>query len=446
MTWFLLALLLLGPAVGGQPRRPAQPARPPAPAAPAPASQAWPIESLSVDGNRNYPQSAILAVAGLKLGQPATPEAFEAARERLLATGLFESVGYRYEPAPGGKGYRSVIEVAEVEPVYSFRFEDLPLPADGLRVALEAADPLFGARLPATAAVLDRYSRLLQSRLAESGFRDRVVGRLVSERQDEVVIVFRPATPPPSIVYVRFTGAEAVEAAVLQNAMAGVAVGVPYSEQRVRELLDTAIRPRYEAKGRMRVSFPEISAAEAPDAKGVVVTVRVAEGEVYELGEVGAQSYPLPPAEIVKAAGLKSGERADFDAVGEGRERILRLLRKNGHMKGAVKIDRTIDDAARKVNVIYQVEAGPRFTFGALKVEGLDILTEPAIRKLWGLKPGQPFDADYPEFFLNRIREDGVFDNLGRTRSSIQVNEAGQTVNVTLYFGEAARKSLLPGV
>ncbi len=445
MLWFVPALLVLAPCVAGQPRRAAQPVRPPGPAAPAPAGQSWPIESLTVAGHRNYQESAILAVAGLKPGQAATPEAFEAARERLLATGLFESVGYRYEPAAGGKGYRAVIEVAEVEPVYPFRFEDLPLGADELRAALEAAGPLFAARLPATAAVLERYARLLQNRLAETGFRDRVVGRLVSERQDEVVIVFRPATPPPAIVYVRFTGSEAVEAAELQNAMAGVAVGVPYTEQRVRELLDSAIRPRYEAKGRMRVSFPEITAAEAPDARGVVVTVRVAEGEVYELGEVGAQSYPLPPGGIVKAAGLKSGERADFDAVEEGRERILRLLRKNGHMKGAVKIERTLDDAARKVNVIYQVEAGPRFTFGALKVEGLDILTEPAVRKLWGLKPGQPFDADYPEFFLNRIREDGVFDNLGQTRFSIQVDEASQTVNVTLYFGAAARKSLLPG-
>jgi outer membrane translocation and assembly module TamA len=148
----------------------------------------------------------------------------------------------------------------------------------------------------------------------------------------------------------------------------------------------------------------------------------------------------------VKAAGLKSGEPVDFDAVGEGRARIRRLLEKNGYMRGETRVERAIDDAARKVNLLIKVESGPLFHFGTLKLVGLDILTEPAVRKLWGLKPGQPFDAGYPEYFLDRIREDGLFDNLGKTRSSIAVRESDHSVDVTLYFGETARKSLLPGI
>jgi outer membrane protein insertion porin family len=56
------------------------------------------------------------------------------------------------------------------------------------------------------------------------------------------------------------------------------------------------------------------------------------------------------------------------------------------------------------------------------------------IRRRWGLKPGAPFDVEYPDYFLNRVREDGLFDNLGQTKPSVKVDDKTQTVDVTLAF------------
>jgi hypothetical protein len=50
------------------------------------------------------------------------------------------------------------------------------------------------------------------------------------------------------------------------------------------------------------------------------------------------------------------------------------------------------------------------------------------------MKKGQPFNVEYPDYFLDRIREDGVFDNLGRTKSIIEPNPGTGTVDVTLIF------------
>ena len=58
----------------------------------------WPIESLAVEGSKNYTAEQILSVAGLKTGQLAGKSDFEAARDRLIATGRFETVGYRFAP------------------------------------------------------------------------------------------------------------------------------------------------------------------------------------------------------------------------------------------------------------------------------------------------------------------------------------------------------------
>jgi outer membrane protein assembly factor BamA len=103
-------------------------------------------------------------------------------------------------------------------------------------------------------------------------------------------------------------------------------------------------------------------------------------------------------------------------------------------MRVASNVERQIDDAARKVNLLMRVESGPQFVFGKLAIQGLDIHGEAAIKKLWALEPGKPFNVEYPQFFLNRVREDGIFDNLGPTRPDLKVNDAGLTVDVTLVF------------
>ena len=96
-------------------------------------------------------------------------------------------------------------------------------------------------------------------------------------------MLFRPAKGPPAIAHVVFTGTGEIPAGILQTAMYGVAIGVPYSEPRVRLLLDNTIRPIYEAHGLMRVAFPKIETAPAKDVDGTTVTIQVTPGPPYKL-------------------------------------------------------------------------------------------------------------------------------------------------------------------
>ena len=80
------------------------------------------------------------------------------------------------------------------------------------------------------------------------------------------------------------------------------------------------------------------------------------------------------------------------------------------------------------------IEPGKRFVYGTLDIKGLDILSEPVIRKMWTPKVGQPFNPEYPDFFLSRIREEGMFDNLGKTKSEVKLDDTSGTADVTLYF------------
>jgi len=394
----------------------------------------WPLETLKVVGNQNYTAAQILAVAGLRIGQIAGKPEFEAARDRLDATGVFDRVGYRFAPAKDGKGFDGTLEVAEMGQMFAVRFEDLPVADAQVRDWLKQKDPLFAPKIPATKRELDRYAQWITEFLVKNNHPEPVLGKLTNEGSPDLMIVFRPAKQKPSVARVIFKDTGDVPSGVLQTAMFGVAVGMVYGEPQFRLLLDTTARPLYEAKGMIRVAFPKIEIEPAKDVTGIVVTVGVEPGPVYKLGKVAIQG--VDPDSLPKLAKLVSGQPVNFDEVKAGQERIADTMHRTGYIQVTSQVKRDVRDAEKTVDVTIQVTPGPQFAMGKLDIVNLDIETEPVIRKLWGLQPGKPFNTDYPQHFLDRVKEQGIFDNLKATRAETKVNQKENTVDVTLYFNK----------
>ncbi len=440
MKLFAVALVWLAAALAS----PAQTHRTPKPAAgaeeetpaPPPPGTPWPIETLTVEGNRLYKSEQILGVAGLRVGQVAGKAQFEAARDRLNATGMFDNVGYHFAPAPDNKGYDAAIEVSEVAQVYPVRFEDLPASDAELRAQLKQKDPLFGEKIPATKAVLDRYAGWVSQFLAAKNYHEPIVGKPISDVTSDLIIVFRPAKGLPHIARVKFAQAGDLPAGILETAIYGVAVGLPYDEAEFRVLLDSQIRPIFEARGMLRVTFPKIATEPAKDVDGVVVSVDVTPGPVYTLEDVLFTGAEAPREPFARLANLKTNQTANFDLVKAGRDRIVASMRTSGYLNASTEVKRDVNDKDKKVSIVINVIPGPRFTLGKLDIIGLDIESEPVVRKMWTIEPGKPFNPDYPDHFLDRVKKGGVFDNLKNTRSETKINAADHTVDVTLYFNK----------
>lgn len=428
-----LAVLLALPGVmHAQSHQHAKPAAQPV----SPAPSAYTVENLTVEGNHNYSAAQILAVAGLQQGQKAGKSDFEAARNKLDATGAFDNVSYRYAPSKDGEGYDVVFEVAEVAQVYPVRFEDLPATDAQLRAWLKQKDPLFGEKIPATKEVVDRYVGWISEFLAKQNYRQAVAGKLSSDGGEELAVLFRPAKGYPAIAHVVFTGTGDIPAGQLQTEMYPVAIGVPYTEPRLRQLLDNTIRPIYEARGMMRVAFPKIETAPSKDVDGVTVTIQVMPGPVYKLEHVSFTGADYSRSEWNDLSKLKTNQTVNFDEVKAVQDRIRQNQRRQGHLDATSRVAREVNDKDHTVSVEFQIDPGPLYKLGKVDIVGLDIETEPAIRKMWGMAPGRPFNAEYPDHFLARVKEAGVFDNLKSTRAETMINTANHTVDVTLYFNK----------
>lgn len=398
------------------------------------ASRPYPLTNLTIKGNKHYTPAQIIGTSGLKTGQPVSKDNFDAARAKLLATGAFESVGYEFKPNAANNGYDATFELAEVALLYSYRFEDLPVADATLRAALAKQEILMGDMIPATREVLDRYERALTKTLDG---KITVEGKLNYDLRGEPTILFRPAGDRPRISEVHISGNESVPAKELLNKFADVAVGTEFTETAVRRLLDASVRPLYEAYGKARVAFTKILAEPSKQAEviGVAVTVTVEEGPAYKLGAVRFTGAAARQAkELEDLVKWRKDETVNFDEIKTGLERIIKRYRGTGYLHATARADRTYDDKEHTVNLAVNVGTGPLFNYGKLEIRGLDVLSEPAVRKMWGEREGKPFDADYPDVFLKQIKDQGIFDNLGETSSQTKVNESSKTVDVILIF------------
>ncbi|MGH9632181.1 MAG: POTRA domain-containing protein [Bryobacteraceae bacterium] len=402
------------------------------------ATPSWPIGSLSVEGNSLYADEEILRLAGLRTGQTAGEKEFDAARDRLLATGLFESVGYSFKPAATGKKYTATIEVDEIDQVFPYRFEGIQAEEPKLKEFLKEKEPLLGEKIPATEAILNRFTERIETYLAGSGQPQEITGRLVPEASGDLMVIFRPAQLP-SVAEVKFTGNKLLPENKLQLAVAGTAIGAAYTEPRFQQILTNTIRPLYEELGHVRVSFPKLETSEARGVRGILVTVHVDEGHAYTLRNVELAGPMSRNEELLKEGRFATGETANFHRIGAGVEAMLQSLRRNGYLTAEAQTERKIDDQAKELDLVVAIEPGERYTFGNLTINGLDIQTEPHIRKAWAMERGSPYNAEYPEYFLARLRQDGIFENLGTTKSTKEVNEEANTVDVTLHFARDAK-------
>lgn len=405
---------------------------------PEPASAVFPLEALRVEGNRKLTAEKILALAALKIGEPVIRTDFDQARKRLMATGAFQSVAYEFKPSADDKGVDGVLRVVEVEYWFPYRFEDLPASDTALRAMLRKQELILDDRIPATKEVITRYTAAIEEFL---GGKVEVTGKVLSDVPDQPTIVFRPPGARQNIAEVHFTGNDALPTATLVNSLAPVAVGVPYSDANMHELLDASTRALYEERGRVGVTFPKIVVEKAAKIDGVSVTITVNEGESYSLGTVKVAGVPADEAEGIKNIGKwRSGDVANLEEVRTGAIKIRDRLKNNGYLNATARTDRTIHENNHTVDALITVTPGPQYHFGRLTIDGLDVLTEPQIRKAWSMNLGSPFHPDYPDQFLKNLRDEGIFENLGDTRAEKSINEKTKTVDVKLFFGAAKQK------
>ena len=394
------------------------------------------IHSIQVTGNKLYSTAEIVNALGLKTGEKASRATLDQARQKLQSLDVFETVSFRFSFSVGSPPqYDVVYTVAEDTQVFPMHFERLGADPEQIRAYLKTHVAFYSDKIPGTASIVQRYKAAVQDFLAQST-KDpvRVRATVATDENQLLQVNFFPDAPIPTISQVEVSGNEAIDKGVILRAVNEVAIGVPLTDARIKLILDGAIKPVYAARGYPLVTFPKIETVPSKTNSGVVLKVTIKDGPQFKFGPLRFRGRGLEEDEIRSAITFKPGELYSSAKVETFRIDLLRKMKRKGLLDATIDPEMSPDEEKHIMNVVYNVIPGEPYKFQKLDIQGLDMNSQPVIEKLWGEKPGQTFNPEYPDFFLKKVNEQGLFDNLANTQSDYTSDPATHNVVVHLYF------------
>ena len=253
------------------------------------AAQEFRFSNVSIEGNQRVEPATILSFAGIARGQAVSAGDLNDAFQRLLESGLFESVEI------GPRGSTLAITVVERPTINRIAFEGNPRLDDEALAAIVQSQSrrVF---LPETAEadatrIAEAYSQ--QGRLAA-----RVTPKIIRRSDNRVDLVF-----------------EVLEGGVSEIERIAIVGNQAYSDRRLRRVLDTKqagllralvrrdtfiedriafdeqlLRDFYASRGYIDFRITGVNAELAEERDGFFVTFNVEEGQQFTIGEVSVTS------------------------------------------------------------------------------------------------------------------------------------------------------------
>jgi outer membrane protein assembly factor BamA len=402
---FILFLLLSAAAAEKQPTR-----------ARVSAVDAYKLIALKVTGTARYTDKEILAASGLRIGQNAAEGDFKEAAQRLGDSGLFSDVVYSYSSS--GAGVRLEMQLADTDPskLVPAHFENFVWFTDNeIRTALQSRVPLFKQLIPVAGDLPDRISEALQTILSEKQFPGRV--NYLRASQDESggplsAIDYRVEEVSIRIRGVEFPGASPEQTALLTTAARRL-TGAEYGRATMAAAAKFDLLPVYLQRGYLKAAFgpsdarvvPQPSPAGDPQGPAEVqvdAIVPVIPGKMYSTSGVDWKgNSAIDVGELAPLLHLPTGQPADAVRLLRDIEKIGKLYRSRGYMTVQIKPDAQLDDEKSTVYYALNIVEGDLYKMGELEILGLDTQATARMQAAWTLREGQPYNADYPNKFVN---------------------------------------------
>ncbi len=408
-------------------------------------AQEYRFVRISVEGNDNLDDASVLSHTGIAPGQGLSAAELNAAFQRLMATGLFETV----ELLP--RGNRLVIRVKEYPVIGRVNVEGNARLSDEQALALIRSRPRQAFN-PATveqdaAALLEAYRD--QGRLSTS-----VTPRIIHRPNNRVDVVFEVSEGRVvEIERLSFVGNRAFSdrrlRRVLETRQAGALRALIRKDIFVEERIaldKVLLRDFYQARGYADFQVLNVSSEFSRERNAFFVTFTLREGQQFRFGEVTVSSEVegLDATGFERLARIRSGQVYSPQAVDAAIERMERQALRLGH--NLVRVDPRISRNPRSLSldVEFVLVEGPRIIVERIDISGNATTLDRVIRRQFRLVEGDPFNPREIREAAARINALGLFSEArvrarqGRSEDRVIVDvEVEESKTGSLSFGAA---------
>jgi outer membrane protein assembly factor BamA len=420
-SWFLAALVLFSAALPL-------------------AAQKVQAKNIVFKGVPEYSEEELLAASGLKKGATLTAAEMNDHLKLLVDSGVFGSLKYSFD------GANLVYTMTPAATLYPIRLENLPLaPGKDLDAKLHDRFPLYHGKVPSEGGLLENVRSALEQLLAAQGINATVTVLPYSApgAKDVSAMDFAIESPPVRVGEIHLEGVSP-EMQAKAKSVADLAGKADFNTESSAGNLEHALSLFYSEEGYSSVKVHAEQSGNpivAGDAVEIPFKLTIVEGRHYALGTIRLPSGELLTlADINKAAGVTSTSLETLSIKGGVTLRTALLYvtgecKSKGYMECVITPHPQYDDANSVVNYTFEIQTGPAYTMGNLKIDNVSDDLRAAMLAAWKLPAGAVFsEKAIRDYFSSQ----GNKTPLGRTfaalncRYKLAANPETHIVDVTL--------------
>ena len=408
-------------------------------------AQTYQFSTFSVEGNNNIESVTILNHAGIAAGSTVSASSLNQAYQRVLATGLFESV--EFIPSGG----RLIIRVVEFPSINRVNVEGNSRITDELALSIIQSQPrhVFSPSVvEADAAALTEAYRE-QGRLSAT-----VTPRIIKRSNNRVDVVFEVREGRVvEVERLSFVGNSVFTDRRLRRVLASKQAGVlrtlirqdTFVEDRI-EFDKTLLRDFYQSRGYVDFQTLSVASEFSRERDAFFVTFNVREGQKFKFASVTATS-DLPEVDISdfqSVLRIRSGQVYSPQAVDNTIARLERLALRKG--LNLIRVDPRVtrNDRDLTLDIEFALVRGDRIFVERIDIKGNATTLDRVIRRQFRIVEGDPFNPRGIREAAVRIRALGLFSasdvNARRGTSADQVIvdvDVEEQLTGSLTFGAA---------
>ena len=368
------------------------------------------LGSVSVEGNARIGDSAILTRAGIAQGQTLTAGELNAAYQRLVETGLFETV--EFTP----RGNSLTITVKEFPTINRINFEgNQRIDDDTLAAVINS-----GERRVFNPAQAERDAAIIAEAYATEGrLAARVTPTIIRRSDNRVDLIFEIFEGDNvEIERISFTGNRVFSdrrlRGILSTKQAGLFRAFVRSDILIEDRIEfdkQVLRDFYQSRGYIDFRVNSANAELTEERDGYFLIFDVQEGQQFTIGEISVTSEMNGADEEVYLNAVKS-ETGDVYSPSIIEQDIARMERQainDGLDFLRVEPRITRDERNLAVNVEYLLTRGPRIFVERIDIEGNTTTLDQVIRRQFRSVEGDPFNPREIREAAERIRALGYF-------------------------------------
>ncbi len=402
----------------------------------APAAHAQTVGQIVVEGVQRVETETVLSYLQINRGDTFDAERIDESVKALFQTGLFSDVQMF------ARGSTLVVKVVENPMINSVKFSgNEEIDSDDLAKETELRE-----RMVYTPAKVQSDIERISAVYRRAGYQSvNIQPQLAQLPQNRIDLTFQINEGTETrIDEIRFEGNEAFSDGDLRSVISSAqyawwkffSKADKYDADRL-EYDKELLRRHYAKNGFADFKVISADALLQPDGKNYVLTFTVEEGPLYRIGDVSVNrgQTPLDEASLQKAVRTNPGEDYDASKVDKSIENITIEAGKSGYAFAKVEPDLQRDPANRVLNIVYNIQEGPRTYVERIDIVGNTRTRDEVIRRELQLYEGDAYNRVLIDRARRRLTALDFFEKIDFRE------EAGSAPDKVVIYVDLVEKS-----